>query len=101
QRGSEAEVRALLEDPRGYDPAVWRQMAGQLGLLGLTVPEEYGGLGYGMYEVFPVFEEMGRSLLPSPYLSTVGLAIPALLASGDPDVMAAYLPDIAAGTTIA
>jgi alkylation response protein AidB-like acyl-CoA dehydrogenase len=101
QRGSEAAVRALMEDPRGYDPAVWQQMADQLGLLGLTVPEEYGGLGYGMPEIFPVFEEMGRSLLPSPYLSTVGLAVPALLASGDPDVMAAYLPGIAAGTIIA
>jgi alkylation response protein AidB-like acyl-CoA dehydrogenase len=101
QRSSETAVRALMEDLRGYDPVVWQQLAGQLGLLGLTIPEEYGGLGYGISEIFPVFEEMGRSLLPSPYLSTVGLAVPALLASGDPDVLAAYLPGIAAGTTIA
>lgn len=76
QRGSEAAVRGLMEKPSRYDPAVWKQMAGQLGLLGLTIPEAYDGSGYGMTEIFPVFEEMGRSLLPSPFLSTAALGHP-------------------------
>jgi len=100
-RGNETVVRALMEEPRGYDPALWKQMAGQLGLVGLTIPEEFGGAGLAIAEAFTVFEEMGRSLLPSPYFSTVALAIPALLASEDVSAMTAYLPDIASGSTIA
>ena len=101
QRGSEAVVRALMEDRRGYDPAVWQQLADQLGVQGLSLPERYGGGGYGLAELFPVFEEMGRSLLPSPLFSTAALATPALLASGDAEAMDLFLPGIAAGTTIA
>jgi alkylation response protein AidB-like acyl-CoA dehydrogenase len=101
ERGGDAVVRALMEDPRGHDPVLWTLLADQLGLVGLAIPEEYGGSGYGVTEQFRVFEEMGRSLLPSPLLSTAALAAPALLASGDADAQAAYLPGITVGTTIA
>jgi alkylation response protein AidB-like acyl-CoA dehydrogenase len=47
QNSSSADVRRLMETDQGYDPAVWQQMAGQLGLQGLALPEEYGGSGYG------------------------------------------------------
>jgi alkylation response protein AidB-like acyl-CoA dehydrogenase len=95
------EVRRLMETTDGYDPAVWSQMANQLGLQALTIPEEYGGAGFGYVELVVVLEEMGRSLLCAPYFSTVALAANALLASGDESAKSEYLPGIASGETIA
>jgi alkylation response protein AidB-like acyl-CoA dehydrogenase len=96
-----SEVRRLMETPEGYDAAVWAQMADQLGLQSLAIPEEYGGAGFGYVELGIVFEEMGRALLCAPYFSTVGLAAGTLLSSGDEGAMKTYLPGIAAGETIA
>ena len=78
-----AEVRRLMDTAEGYDPKVWQQLAQQLGVTGLTIPEKFGGLGYGAVEQAIVLEEMGRALLCAPYLSTAVLAVQALLASGD------------------
>ena len=83
QKSSSAEVRRLMETDEGYDPAVWQQMAEQLGLQGLALAEEYGGSGYGFIEQIAVLEEMGRALLCAPYFSTVVLAGTALKQSGD------------------
>ncbi|MGC2168245.1 MAG: acyl-CoA dehydrogenase family protein [Acidimicrobiales bacterium] len=98
---NEGEVRRLMEDDLGFSPTVWQQMADQLGLQGLMIPEVFGGSGYGLEEMCVVFEEMGRSLLPAPFFSTVALASFALLTSGDEDAMRRYLPGIASGETIA
>jgi alkylation response protein AidB-like acyl-CoA dehydrogenase len=95
------EVRRLMETTEGYDPAVWAQMAEQLGLQGLAVPEEYGGAGFGFRELVIVLEEMGRVLLCAPYFASVVLAAGALAACGDEDAKKDLLPGIAAGTTIA
>jgi alkylation response protein AidB-like acyl-CoA dehydrogenase len=95
------EVRRLMETPAGYDEAVWEQMANQLGLQGLTIPEEFGGSGFGYVELVVVLEEMGRALLCAPYFSTVALAANALLCSGDDEAKREYLPGIASGATIA
>jgi alkylation response protein AidB-like acyl-CoA dehydrogenase len=95
------EVRRLMETTEGYDPAVWDQMANQLGLQGLAIPEEYGGSGYSYVELIVVLEEMGRALLAAPYFSTVALAANALLASGDDAAKKEFLPGIASGETIA
>lgn len=92
-----AEVRRWMESDGGYDPELWRQLAGQLGLMGIAVPEEYGGGGGGAVELGLVLEELGRALLPSPYFATVVLAGQALTASGDAAAMARWLPGIAAG----
>jgi alkylation response protein AidB-like acyl-CoA dehydrogenase len=100
-KSPESEVRRLMETTEGYDPAVWSQMAQQLGLQGLAIPEEYGGSGYSYVELIVVLEEMGRSLLCAPYFSTVGLAANALLASGDDQAKKDLLPGIASGETIA
>jgi alkylation response protein AidB-like acyl-CoA dehydrogenase len=67
----------LAESDRGWDPSVWREIA-ELGWLGLSVPEDAGGAGYGFLEEAVLFEEMGRALFVGPYFSTVGLALPAL-----------------------
>jgi alkylation response protein AidB-like acyl-CoA dehydrogenase len=95
------EVRRLMETTEGYDPAVWSQMANQLGLQALAIPEKYGGAGFSYVELVVVLEEMGRSLLCAPYFATVALASNALLASDDEGAKAEYLPGIASGETIA
>ena len=96
-----SEVRRLMETTEGFDRAVWEQMAGQLGLQALAVPEEYGGAGFGYVELIVVLEEMGAALLCAPYFATVGLAANALLASGDEGAKKDLLPGIASGETIA
>jgi len=100
-RSPEAAVRAQMETERGWDPKLWRDMAEQLGLQGLIVPEAYGGQGAGFVELGLVLEEMGRVLLCAPYFSTVALATNALLLADDEDARAALLPGIAAGETVA
>lgn len=59
-------VRKLMATDIGYDEASWRQMAGELGLQGIVVPERWGGAGAGVVELAVVFEEMGRALVCSP-----------------------------------
>jgi alkylation response protein AidB-like acyl-CoA dehydrogenase len=100
-RSGEQQVRAAIETERGYDDALWRQMAGQLGLPGLALPEEYGGDGFGFTELQVALEELGRFLTPSPFFASVVLAAGAILATGDEVAAQAYLPGIASGTTTA
>ena len=99
-RSPESEVRRLMETADGYDANVWAELA-ELGLVGIAIPEEYGGAGYGFGELAVVFEEMGRSLPCGPYFATVALATHALLLSGDDVARKELLPGIAAGETIA
>jgi alkylation response protein AidB-like acyl-CoA dehydrogenase len=101
QKSPETEVRRLMDTQDGYDPAVWKQMADQLGLQGLTIPEDNGGSGFSYVELGIVLEEMGRALLCAPYFSTVVLAANTLMQSGDDSAKADYLPGIASGDTIA
>jgi len=100
-KSGEEQVRQVMESERGYDEAVWAQMAEQLGLQALALPAEHGGDGYGFVELAVVLEEMGRALLPSPFLSTIVLAGSALVAAGDAGAQAAHLPGIATGKTTA
>src|ERR1043165_5662410 len=95
------EVRRLMETTEGYDPAVWAQMANELGLQSLHIPEEHGGQGFTFVELGIVMEEMGRVLLCAPYFSTVVLAADAIINAGTSDQQAKLLPGIAAGETIA
>ncbi len=98
-KSPEAEVRRLMETEEGYDQAVWTQMAEQMGLQGLIIPEEFGGSGYSYVELIVVLEEMGRRLLAAPYFSTVVLAANTLLHSGDDAAKKDLLPGIASGET--
>jgi alkylation response protein AidB-like acyl-CoA dehydrogenase len=100
-KSPESAVREQMETEAGYDETVWRQMAEQMGLQGLSVPEEFGGSGYTFIELGIVLEEMGRSLLCAPFFSTVVLAANALLHSGDDAAKKDFLPGIASGETIA
>ena len=100
EKSPEAAVRTQMETERGHDPLVWRQMAEQLGLQALIVPEEFAGQGFGWSELVLVLAETGRALLCAPYLATV-LATSALLASRDRAAQTELLPRIASGEVIA
>lgn len=94
-------MRAAMDSPTGYDERVWRELTADLGLSAIAVPEEFGGAGAGLSELAVVFEEMGAALLCAPFFSTVALAIPTLLASGDPVAMREYLPTLVDGSRTA
>jgi len=95
------EVRRLMETTEGYDPKVWAQMANELGLQSLHIPEAYGGQGFSFVELVVVLEEMGRALLCAPFFSTVCLAADAIINAGTEEQKQALLPGIASGETIA
>ncbi|MER5496046.1 acyl-CoA dehydrogenase family protein [Streptomyces sp. NPDC002561] len=86
---------ALTAD--GYDTALWRRLARDLGLPGLALPEKYGGVGCGLAELAVACEETGRALLPSPLIATAALAAPLIAALGTAAQRAELLPRIAAG----
>ncbi|CDO59415.1 Butyryl-CoA dehydrogenase [Candidatus Phaeomarinobacter ectocarpi] len=92
-------VRALIDDETGHDPAVWSELA-ELGWLAIAVPEEFGGVGLSLAEVVPVVEQMGRSLMGGPFLSTT-IAAQGLLHGGTDAQKNALLPDLCAGTPAA
>ena len=90
-----AVVRRLIEDGDAYDERLWKKIA-DLGWTGLGIPEEYGGVG-GFLELTVVLEESGRNLLPGPFFSTMGLAVPALIEAGTAAQKKEVLAAIAAG----
>jgi alkylation response protein AidB-like acyl-CoA dehydrogenase len=117
ESAEQAELRAALRrlfggpsaclarpEPDGdgyYDAKLWGVLAGEIGLCGLSLPERYGGSGYSRADRAAALHEMGRCLLPSPFLASAVLAAETLLATGDEDVLAGVLPGLAAGTTLA
>jgi alkylation response protein AidB-like acyl-CoA dehydrogenase len=100
ERSDENAVREQMAGERGFDPDVWQQMAEQLGLAGLIIPEAYGGAGFTDVELLIAMEEMGRVLLCSPYLGTAVFSANALLACADEATREDLLTGIAAGRKI-
>lgn len=98
ERAGPQENRAATDTPEGYDAELWARMSGTLGLAGLALPEEYGGVGCGPAELALACEETGRALAPSPLLSTAVLAAPLIAALGTPAQRAELLPRIADGS---
>src|SRR5271168_4524490 len=96
----QSELRQLMSTDTAQHPKIWAYLA-DMGLLGLAIPEQYGGAGYGWSEVGVVLEEAGRALLCVPFYSTAVLATAALLAIEDTPAQADLLPGIAAGECIA
>jgi alkylation response protein AidB-like acyl-CoA dehydrogenase len=81
------------------DPSVWRTMA-EVGLLGLTVPEEFGGAGGDDVDLALVLEEAGRAALSDPLVETVAVAAPLLAEAGTEEQRRTWLPAIAGGEAI-
>ena len=95
-----AAVRKVLNDDAvSYDKALWKGVAEQ-GWLGAAIPEAFGGLGLGHIELCAIAEELGRSVAPIPFASTVYFLAEAILLAGDDAQKADLLPKIAAGEVI-
>jgi alkylation response protein AidB-like acyl-CoA dehydrogenase len=92
-----AAVRRQMETGDGFDALVWEQMAKELELPALHIPESYGGMGFSIVELGLVLEEMGRALLCAPYFSSVVLAANAVLNGATDDQRRELLPRMAAG----
>ncbi|RBM18839.1 acyl-CoA dehydrogenase [Prauserella sp. PE36] len=83
-----------------HDRRLWLDLASGIGIQGLLIPEEYGGLGAGVVEVAAVMEAMGSVLLPSPYLSTSVLSAMLLARGSDEEIKKRYLPRLVDGTVL-
>ncbi|GAB2835076.1 acyl-CoA dehydrogenase family protein [Streptomyces daliensis] len=101
KRCGPGEVKSAVLTGHGYDEDLWRLLSGQLGLPGLTVPEEYGGAGCGGVELALACEEAGRVLLPSPLLASTVLSTPLVRSLGTDAQRAALLPRLASGALTA
>ena len=91
-------VRRMEEEEKGFSEEMWQRMAA-LGWLSLMLPEEYGGLNYGMIELVILMEEVGSACFPSPYLSSTLAAI-AIAESGTAALKNDVLPKVTKGETI-
>ncbi|WP_404959513.1 acyl-CoA dehydrogenase family protein [Streptomyces sp. 147326] len=91
------EVKAAVRTAAGYDRELWQQLAERLGLPGLAIAEEYGGVGCAPADLALACEETGRALLPSPLLATAVLCAPLITALGTDAQRSALLPPLAAG----
>jgi len=103
EKGS-PEQAALRDSVRDFcrqhaGASAWKRLTGELGLTGLAIDERLGGMGAGIAEVAVAVEELGRVLLPVPYLSTALAG--AVLSEGDPEAAAGLLPDLASGALTA
>jgi alkylation response protein AidB-like acyl-CoA dehydrogenase len=99
KRSPVEQVREIEDGDLGYSPELWREMAG-LGWLAITYPEAYGGTGGSLLDLYPVYEEMGRFLVPSPHLDTVVVAGETILAAGTEEQRQRILPAIARGDAV-
>jgi alkylation response protein AidB-like acyl-CoA dehydrogenase len=99
QEATPARVRRILETDEAYDDKLWRGMI-ELAWPGTAIPESYGGAGFGYLELCVIAEELGRSLAPTPFSSSVYLATEALLAAGSDAQKRRWLPKLAMGEAI-
>ncbi|HUY20740.1 MAG TPA: acyl-CoA dehydrogenase family protein [Acidimicrobiales bacterium] len=97
-----AQVREAWASELGWSRPRWTALA-EMGVVGLTVPAEHGGMGLGLVDLVLLLEEAGRAGLPEPVLETTALGVPLLLAVPGPVGDAArrrWLPAVAAGEAV-
>jgi alkylation response protein AidB-like acyl-CoA dehydrogenase len=100
EKVSPGELHIALDSQPGYDPELHARLISELGLAGLTIPEEFGGLGLSQAEASVVHTELGRALYPGPLLPS-GLAAAVLMAATNSEAGEHWLPLIANGSVIA
>jgi alkylation response protein AidB-like acyl-CoA dehydrogenase len=98
-KSSSKDVRRILDGKEPFHPELWKGVA-EMGWLGASIPEEYGGLGLGYLELCVIAEELGRAVAPIPFSSTVYLFAEAVLAAGTEEQKQKYLPKVSAGEII-
>ena len=89
-------VRQLMAEPAAVTDEFWQKLAEQ-GWLGIVYPEDDGGSGLGLVDLVVLMEEMGRAVVPGPFLSTVLLGGGVIAEAGTPAQRRRWLPEIAAG----
>jgi alkylation response protein AidB-like acyl-CoA dehydrogenase len=94
-------VRKAMATEAGYDPDLWQRICTELCFQAITIPEEFGGMGFGFVELAAVLEQMGRTLLCSPFFSTVCLGAHSLLVAGTDAQKNEYLPLMVEGALTA
>ncbi len=92
-------VRAMEDDPIGYPATLWAQL-GELDLIGLLLPEEYGGSAMTLIEGVALYEELGRSLAPTPHFVSAVLGGGVLAAAGSPAQKERWLRPVTSGEAI-
>src|SRR3984957_2995434 len=92
-------VREMEDDPVGYPAALWTQL-GELDLIGLLLPEEYGGSGMSLIEGVALYEELGRALAPVPHFVSAVLGGGVLAAAGSTRQKDQWLRAVASGEAI-
>lgn len=93
---SSSTIRRIMATEQAFDEHLWQKMAEQ-GWMGVTVPTAFGGMADSWLTAAVLFEELGRGMVPGPFLATVGLAAPLLAAAGSAEQKARWLPAIAEG----
>lgn len=93
-------VRRFADQDEASAPDIWAGLT-ELGLPGLLVPEEHGGMGLGLLEAALAAEALGRAVAPTPFLGSAVLAPLALSLAGTPEQQARWLPKLAAGEATA
>jgi len=93
-------TRAAM-DAGGIDRALWNSFTGELGLAGVALPENYGGVGLGLVELAILAEAAGAHVAALPFLASLGIAAPAILSGGSEEQRDALLPAMASGELIA
>jgi len=92
-------VREMEDDPVGYPAPLWEQL-GELDLIGLLLPEEYGGSAMSLIEGVALYEELGRALAPTPHFVSAVMSGGVLAAAGSEDQKDRWLRPVAAGEAI-
>ncbi len=89
-------IRQLWETESGRSDALWAQLA-EMGLTGMTVPEEHGGLGMSELDFVLLAQEAGYVALSEPLVNSVLVAAPLLAECGNAELAAEWLPKMASG----
>ena len=92
-------VRQMEDDPVGYPVPLWEQL-GELDLIGLLLPEEYGGSGMSLIEGVALYEELGRALAPTPHFVSAVMSGGVLAAAGSDAQKDRWLRPVASGEAI-
>jgi alkylation response protein AidB-like acyl-CoA dehydrogenase len=92
-------VREMEDDPVGYPAALWTQL-GELDLIGLLLPEEYGGSGMTLVEGVALYQELGRALAPTPHFVSAVMSGGVLATAGSEAQKEQWLRPVASGEAI-
>ena len=92
-------VRLMEDDPVGYPPPLWARL-GELDLIGLLLPEEYGGSSMSLIEGVALYEELGRALAPTPHFVSAVMGGGVLAAAGSAAQKERWLRSVASGEAI-